>query len=91
MLILTKQFNFTAKLSIMRLLKVNINIKTIGVFSIDYKTFICSCTNTQMKVHLHLINHLADAFFQSDIQMRRIIAIRPSRVQQYRSVMTSVS
>ncbi len=37
-------------------------------------------------------NHLADAFIQSDIQMRRTIeAIRPSREQQYTSAMTSLS
>ncbi len=37
-------------------------------------------------------NHLADAFIQSDVQMRRTIeAIRPSREQQYTSVMTSLS
>ncbi len=37
-------------------------------------------------------NHLADAFFQSDVQMRRTIeAIRPSREQQYTSAMTSLS
>ncbi len=37
-------------------------------------------------------NHLADAFIQSDLQMRRIIeAIRPSREQLYTSVMTSLS
>ncbi len=37
-------------------------------------------------------NHLADAFIQSDVQMRRTIeAIRPSREQQYTSAMTSLS
>ncbi len=37
-------------------------------------------------------NHLADAFIQSDVQMRRTIeAIRPSREQQYTSVLTSLS
>ncbi len=36
-------------------------------------------------------NHLADAFIQSDVQMRRIEAIRPSREQQYTSAMTSLS
>ncbi len=37
-------------------------------------------------------NHLADAFIQSDVQMRRTIeAIRPSREQQYTSAMTSAS
>ncbi len=44
---------------------------------------------------LHLtftFNHLADAFIQSDVQMRRTIeAIRPSREQQYTSAMTSLS
>ncbi len=38
------------------------------------------------------VNHLADAFIQSDVQMRRTIeAIRPSREQQYTSAMTSLS
>ncbi len=43
-------------------------------------------------LHLHLtFNHLADAFIQSDVQMRRTIeAIRPSREQQYTSAMTSL-
>ncbi len=37
-------------------------------------------------------NHLADAFIQSDVQMRRTIeAIRPSREQQYTSALTSLS
>ncbi len=37
-------------------------------------------------------NHLADAFIQSNVQMRRTIeAIRPSREQQYTSAMTSLS
>ncbi len=37
-------------------------------------------------------NHLADAFIQSDVQMRRTIeAIRPSREQQYTSAMKSLS
>ncbi len=37
-------------------------------------------------------NHLADASIQSDVQLRRTIeAIRPSREQQYTSVMTSLS
>ncbi len=37
-------------------------------------------------------NHLADAFIQSDVQMRRTIeAIRQSREQQYASAMTSLS
>ncbi len=36
-------------------------------------------------------NHLADAFIQSDVQMRTIEAIRPSREQQYTSAMTSLS
>ncbi len=37
-------------------------------------------------------NHLADAFIQSDVQMRRTIeAIRPSREQQYTSAMTSLN
>ncbi len=37
-------------------------------------------------------NHLADAFIQGDVQMRRTIeAIRPSREQQYTSAMTSLS
>ncbi len=37
-------------------------------------------------------NHLADAFIQSVVQMRRTIeAIRPSREQQYTSAMTSLS
>ncbi len=36
-------------------------------------------------------NHLADAFIQSDVQMRRTIeAIRPWREQQYTSAMTSL-
>ncbi len=44
----------------------------------------------QSRLHLHL--HLADAFIQSDVQMRRTIeAIRPSREQQYTSAMTSLS
>ncbi len=34
-------------------------------------------------------NHLADAFIQSDVQMRRIEAIRPSREQQYTSLSLS--
>ncbi len=37
-------------------------------------------------------NHLADAFIQSDVQMRRTKeAIRPSREQQYTSALTSLS
>ncbi len=37
-------------------------------------------------------NHLADAFIQSDVQMRRTIeAIRPSREQQYTSALKSLS
>ncbi len=37
-------------------------------------------------------NHLADAFIQSDVQIRRIIeAIRPSREQQYTSAIASLS
>ncbi len=37
-------------------------------------------------------NHLADAFIQSDVQMKRTIeAIRPSREQQYTSALTSLS
>ncbi len=46
-----------------------------------------------LKITLHYItfNHLADAFIQSDVQMRRTIeAIRPSREQQYTSAMTSL-
>ncbi len=40
---------------------------------------------------LKAFNHLADAFIQSDVQMRRAIeAIRPSREQQYTSAMTSL-
>ncbi len=37
-------------------------------------------------------NHLADAFIQSNVRMRRIIEeIRASREQQYTSVMTGLS
>ncbi len=36
-------------------------------------------------------NNLADACIQSDVQMRTIEAIRPLRVQQYTSAMTSLS
>ncbi len=43
-------------------------------------------------LHYITFNHLADAFIQSDVQMRRTIeAIRPSREQQYTSAMTSLS
>ncbi len=39
----------------------------------------------------YTFNHLADAFIQSDEQMRRITeAIRREREQQYTSVMTSL-
>ncbi len=55
-----------------------------------YPMFNCKITFT-----LHLtftFNHLADAFIQSDVQMRRTIeAIRPSREQQYTSALTSLS
>ncbi len=51
--------------------------------------------NAAARVHTTFtftFNHLADAFIQSDVQMRRTIeAIRPSREQQYRSAMTSLS
>ncbi len=47
---------------------------------------------TQFKTFTFTFNHLADAFIQSDVQMRRTIeAIRPSREQQYTSALTSLS
>ncbi len=46
----------------------------------------------EIKNNTFTFNHLADAFIQSDVQMRRTIeAIRPSREQQYTSAMTSLS
>ncbi len=38
----------------------------------------------------YTFNHLADAFIQSDVQMRITEAIRREREQQYTSVMTSL-
>ncbi len=38
-----------------------------------------------------IFNNLADAFIQSDLQMRIIEAIRPMREQQYTSAGTSLS
>ncbi len=38
---------------VMRLLKVNINIKSIGLFSNDYKTWSARCTNTLMTIHVY--------------------------------------
>ncbi len=49
-------------------------------------------TYITFKTFTFTFNHLADAFIQSDVQMRRTIeAIRPSREQQYTSAMTSLS
>ncbi len=50
------------------------------------------CKITSVFAFTFTFNHLADAFIQSDVQMRRTIeAIRPSREQQYTSAMTSLS
>ncbi len=50
------------------------------------------CLGYQPPLFTFTFNHLADAFIQSDVQMRRTIeAIRPSREQQYTSAMTSLS
>ncbi len=55
----------------------------------------CGCLQSAVSKHITFtftFNHLADAFIQSDVQMRRTIeAIRPSREQQYTSAMTSLS
>ncbi len=60
---------------------------TVPLKLLQYVNALCVC----MHLHLHF-NHLADAFIQSDVQMRRTIeAIRPSREQQYTSAMTSLS
>ncbi len=57
-------------------------IKLLFLFS----SYLCTFTFT------FTFNHLADAFIQSDVQMRRTVeAIRPSREQQYTSAMTSLS
>ncbi len=54
--------------------------------------FSASRNCVQILTFTFTFNHLADAFIQSDIQMRRTIeAIRPSREQQYTSAMTSLS
>ncbi len=44
-----------------------------------------------MRLHyiMFTFNHLADAFFQSDCQMRIIEAIKPTKEQQYVSAVTS--
>ncbi len=60
-------------------------------------TLFCSkwnCSKNHLRGHYitFTFNHLADAFIQSDVQMRRTIeAIRPSREQQYTSALTSLS
>ncbi len=55
------------------------------------KTWI-TWSQTKSIACIFTFNHLADAFIQSDVQMRRTIkAIRPSREQQYTSAMTSLS
>ncbi len=58
-----------------------------GVFEEDeMNLLVCLTTFT------FTFNHLADAFIQSDVQMRRTIeAIRPSSEQQYTSALTSLS
>ncbi len=53
-------------------------------------TFASQVVKTVMS--MFTFNHLADAFTQSDVLMRRIIeAVRPSREQRYTRVMTSLS
>ncbi len=50
------------------------------------------CVRVCVNTFTFTFNHLADAFIQSDVQMRRTIeAIRPSREQQYTSALTSLS
>ncbi len=66
--------------------RVGSDIKASGL-----KTWI-TWSQTKSIACIFTFNHLADAFIQSDVQMRRTIeAIRPSREQQYTSAMTSLS
>ncbi len=59
-------------------------LKFLGTYPNDNDELLIKFTFT--------FNHLADAFIQSDVQMRRTIeAIRPSREQQYTSALTSLS
>ncbi len=66
----------------------------------DYTSIYSQHSENQARIKMFVFNwrttftfnHLADAFIQSDVQMRRTIeAIRPSREQQYTSAMTSLS
>ncbi len=53
---------------------------------------LCESLNYSSFTFTFTLNHLADTFIQSDVQMRRTIeAVRPSREQQYTSAMTSLS
>ncbi len=65
----------------------------LGGCSVRLINYLQLVQNAATRVHTTFtFNHLADAFIQSDVQMRRTIeAIRPSREQQYRSAMTSLS
>ncbi len=58
----------------------------------EYMCFECEKDFYYSELFTFTFNHLADAYIQSDVQMRRTIeAIRPSREQQYTSALTSLS
>ncbi len=46
-------------------------------------------TNLYIYIYI-LFSHLADAFIQSDLQMRTLEAIKPTKEQQHASAMTSI-
>ncbi len=41
-------------------------------------------------IYTHTFSHLADAFIQSDLQMRTLEAIKTTKEQQHASAMTSL-